>query len=294
MNKKVICLGSLNYDNVYTVENIVKSGETISSSDINVFCGGKGLNQAIALSKAGAYTHMAGLIGKDGTLLKNKALDNNIDVSLLESINCKSGHAIIQLDANGQNSIILYGGANQEINVDYINKVLDTTKPNDILVLQNEINMLPTIIEQAYLKNLTIVLNPSPYNNTIKKCDLNKVDILILNEIEGESLTGKHIYKDVINNIHKTYPNMKVVLTLGAKGSMYIDKDTCIEQESIKTEVVDTTGAGDTYTGYFIKSFLVDEKTIRESMRIASKAASIAVSRNGASNSIPNKEEIKE
>lgn len=287
MSSKVVCFGSFNYDNVYSVNNIVKPGETTNSKSMEQFCGGKGLNQAIALSRAGVDTYMAGLVGLDGDALVNKAKENNIDISMVTQIEGKSGHAVIQIDKRGQNSILLYGGANQKISKEYVLKVLSEIESGDLLVLQNEISMLPYIIDKASEKGIFIVLNPSPFNEKIGECDINKVDILILNEIEGAELSGKSEYKDIINELYRLYPNSKIVLTLGAEGSMYIDKNSFIYQECIPSEVVDTTAAGDTFTGYFLASLLFRRETPQQAMKIASLAASIAVSKKGASDSIP-------
>ena len=147
---KILDFGSLNYDYVYGVEHMVAPGETISSLDMEIFCGGKGLNQAIAAARAGAEVFMAGMVGKDGQLFMDICKENGIDSSFIRQVPGKSGHAIIQLDQNGQNSILLYGGSNRQMTKEYVDEVLNNFEKGDLLLLQNEINLLSYIIDKAY------------------------------------------------------------------------------------------------------------------------------------------------
>lgn len=292
MARKVLCFGSLNYDNVYEVNNIVCPGETIKSQGMKIFCGGKGLNQAIALSKAGAKVFVAGMVGSDGERLINEARKNRIDVSLIRQKDCESGHAIIQVDQNGQNSIIVHGGANQAITEEYIDEVLGEFSKGDLIVLQNEINFLNTIINKAHSMGMVVALNPSPVDDNILGCDIGKVDILILNEVEAEQMTGKQGYAAMLEGISAKHSGMKVVLTLGEQGSIYTDGKVEIRQGCYPSLVADTTAAGDTFTGFFLNSAVVEGKDVSYAMDIASRAASIAVSRKGAADSIPTADEM--
>lgn len=189
---KVLCFGSLNIDYTYKVDHFVQKGETLSSECLQVFSGGKGLNQSIALAKAGVETWHAGSIGVDGRFLlehMEKAGVNTECVSILEDI--RSGNAIIQNDKEGDNCIILYGGANQAITRAQADAVLSRCQEGDFIVLQNEINELDYIIEKAYKNRLKIVLNPSPMDEKIRKLPLEYVDYFVLNEIEAEQLLGR-------------------------------------------------------------------------------------------------------
>ena len=293
---KVLNFGSLNLDYVYDVDHFVREGETISSTDMNIFCGGKGLNQSVALAKAGVKVYHAGAVGSaDGAMLLKALSDVGADISYIKRYDMSSGHAIIQKNRSGNNCILLYGGANQNIGVDFIKDVLKDFDKGDILLLQNEVSNLSFIIDEGYKRGMRIVLNPSPLNEKIFECDLEKVEYLILNEIEaadilGASDTGED---ELIEKLTKRFPNMKIVLTLGEKGSVYVDKTQKIRQEIYKTDVVDTTAAGDTFTGYFIAG-IVAGIDVAGSLKQAAGAASITVSRKGASPSIPFAREVCE
>lgn len=288
---KVLNFGSLNIDYVYAVDHIVCEGETQSSTNLNRFCGGKGMNQSIALAKAGVHVFHAGMVGEDGEWLLDICRKNNVDTRYVRTVEEKSGHAIIQLDKEARNCILLYGGANRKITEQYIDEVLEDFGEGDLILLQNEVNLVDQLIEKAYKKKMTIILNPSPMNSDLKKCDLSKVSVLLLNEIEGAQITDETDTEKILDKLKATYPDMKVVLTLGGEGSVYQEGEMRCRQEIFPVDPVDTTAAGDTFTGYFIASIL-EGMPVKKGMRMAAKAASIAVSRQGAAVSIPYREEI--
>ncbi len=288
---KILDFGSLNYDYVYGVEHVVIPGETISSRDMEIFCGGKGLNQAIAAARAGAEVHMAGMVGEDGQLFMDICKENGIDVSYLKQVPGKSGHAIIQLDKNGQNSILLYGGSNRKITKEYVDEVLTGFSKGDLLLLQNEINMLDYIIDKAYEKGMRILLNPSPYDEKLAACDLSKISVFLINEIEGEQITKEKEPEKMLDVLEEKYPGAGIMLTLGSKGSVYANKGKRYRQDIFKVKAVDTTAAGDTFTGYFAASVLKG-MPMEEILRKCAKASAIAVSKKGASDSIPKEEEV--
>lgn len=288
---KILDFGSLNYDYVYSVEHVVVPGETISSLDMEIFCGGKGLNQGIAAARAGAMVHMAGMVGKDGQLFMDICKENGVDTSYLKQIPGKSGHAIIQLDKNGQNSILLYGGSNRKITKEYVDEVLDGFSKGDLLLLQNEINMLDHIIDKAYEKGMRILLNPSPYDEKLAACDLTKISVFLINEIEGEQITGEKEPEKILDVLEEKYPGAGIMLTLGAKGSVYCYKGKRYRQDIYKVKAVDTTAAGDTFTGYFAASMLKDVP-VEEALKKCAKASAMAVSKKGATDSIPTEEEV--
>ena len=291
---KVLNFGSLNIDYVYNVEHFVKKGETISSNMLNIFSGGKGLNQSIALKKAGINVYHAGAIGTDGLFLKQKLDDIGIDTSFLYTLqDVRTGNAIIQNDISGDNCIILYGGANKAITKDMIDNVLKNFNNNDYLLLQNEISEIPYIVEKAHNIGMKIILNPSPINENIFKINLDYIDYFILNEIEAKALVGNFDDKNTLcKKLNEKFKNASVVLTLGEDGSMYIGKEGIIKQDAYKVNVVDTTAAGDTFTGYYLASIL-ENLPIKTALDIASKASAIAVSKKGASPSIPNRKDIE-
>lgn len=291
---KVLCYGSLNIDYVYSVDHFVAKGETLASTDLQVFTGGKGLNQSIALAKAGAEVYHAGAIGIDGKFLLEAMDEAHVNTAYVTVLTTeRTGNAIIQRDKEGDNCILLYGGTNQTISAEQVDNVLAHFSAGDYLILQNEINNLPYIMEKAHAKGMIIVLNPSPMNEKILALPLKYVNIFMLNEVEAGQILN-------CNNVNHTlqaekflekFPNAAIVLTLGGDGSIYIDKDTQFMQSAFKVAVADTTAAGDTFTGFFIGS-LLSGKEKQDAMKYASAAAAIACSRPGAAPSIPTPNEV--
>lgn len=288
---KVLNFGSLNLDYVYSVDHMVRPGETLASSGMNVFCGGKGLNQSIALAKAGVPVYHAGMIGEEGGILLEACKGGGVNAEFIRTIPGKSGHTIIQVDKDGQNCILLYGGANRSITKEYVDEVLGSFEEGDILLLQNEVNLLDYIIDSAYERGMTVILNPSPYDSALDVCDFGKVSMFLLNEVEGAQVTGEEDPEKILEKLKTLYPDTKVVLTLGGNGSVYQYKDEQYRQGIYKVKAVDTTAAGDTFTGYFISS-VIDDMPVPEGLRLAAKASAIAVSREGATASIPLREEV--
>lgn len=290
---KILNFGSCNIDYVYSLNHVVCTGETEQTHSMNIFPGGKGLNQSIALAKAGAEVYHAGCIGKDGEMLAKLMSDNGIDTSNLKTVDERTGHAVIQVTADGDNAIFVYSGANSAITEDFIDRVLSGFGKDDIIVLQNEINKVDLIIKKAYEKGMCAVFNPSPCNDAINDVDLNFVKYLILNESEAETLTGCGEPELSLKYFKEKYPELKVVLTLGKNGALFSCGSTEIFQPAFCTETVDTTAAGDTFTGYFTAN-IADGKDYAASLKIAAAAAAIAVSRKGAAPSVPQKTEVLE
>lgn len=290
---KILNFGSCNIDNVYEVEHIVSPGETISSASLTHFPGGKGLNQSVAIARSGENVYHAGCVGHDGEMLKKVLRDSGVDVSYLKTTDTFTGCAIIQLDHRGENSIILYPGANHAIDKAYVDKVLSDFDEGDILVLQNEISNLDYIIKKGAQKKMRIVLNPSPFEEKLREIDLNDISVLMLNEIEAAAFCQKKEVDAIYEYFTSNYKNLEVVLTLGAQGCVYMAQGKKIHCPSYSVEVKDTTSAGDTFTGYFV-SAMVYNTDIAVALKRASAASAIAVSKKGASSSIPNKEEVEE
>ena len=290
---KILNFGSLNIDKVYSVPHFVSAGETLSSTNYEEFPGGKGLNQSIALAKAGAEVYHAGKIGKDGLFLKDILSESNVNIDWIDEIGNTTGHAIIQVSSSGENCILLFGGANKEITIDQINHILANFSQDDLLLLQNEINNLEYIVEKAHQKGLKIVLNPSPIDETMIKLDFSKIDYLILNEIEAKAITGENMNDKIFQKLLSLNNQLKIVLTLGTEGVIYKDSVQEHRQPSYKVDAVDTTAAGDTFLGYFL-SQISQHTDIKKSLQIAAKAASIAVTRKGAASSIPTWQEVIE
>lgn len=289
---KILNFGSLNLDYVYQVEHILIPGETLSSSDRTIFCGGKGLNQSIALAKAGITVYHAGMVGEGGEILLETCRENGVDTRFVRKIDGPCGHTVIQVDKDAQNCILLFGGANRSITREFVDEVLAFFEKGDVILLQNEINELGYIIDKAGEKGMMIILNPSPYDNALDRCNLSKVSLFLVNEIEGYQITGEKEPEAILAKVRSIYPKAKIVLTLGSEGAVYQDENQIYRQGIYKVKAIDTTAAGDTFTGYFIASIL-ENMSVEEGLKLAAKASAIAVSRPGATASIPLREEVQ-
>jgi len=284
---KILNFGSINKDFVYLVENFVQSGQTISSKKYEVFLGGKGLNQSVALAHSGANIYHAGCINKNDNSIIIQLNKWGVNTDNIIKVEDPTGHAIIQVNDNGENSIIIHGGANHSISSEQIENTLNKFNSGDILVLQNEINKIEEIINRGYEIGMKIFLNPAPFTKEIINYPLQKLDTLIFNESEGFGLSsGEQDKTKILKYLSKKYPSTKLLLTLGKKGSIYIYNNKVIEIPANKVNSVDTTAAGDTYIGYFISSYYKNNE-VKESMEIASKAASISTTKMGGAISIP-------
>lgn len=288
---KVLNIGSLNLDHVYNVDHILMPGETESSSSLNHFLGGKGMNQSTALAKAGVEVYHGGMIGQDGQPFLDACKEYGIHDDYLKQIPGETGHTIIQIDRNAQNCILLFGGANQKLTKEYIDETLSHFDAGDILLLQNEVNLLPYIVDAAHARGMQIALNPSPYDEKLDAVDMTKISIFLLNEVEGNQITGKTEPEDILAGMRQRFPHAKIVLTLGSDGAIYQDEHQKLFQPIFKVQAVDTTAAGDTFTGYFLAG-LAEGMDMAEVLRMSAKAASIAVTRPGAAPSIPYRQEV--
>lgn len=286
---KILNFGSLNLDYVYDVAEFVKGGQTISAYGLAQSIGGKGLNQSIALARAGAQVWHAGCVGADGRFLVNFLAENGVSTECIRTVDAPTGHAMIQVDTTGQNCIIIFGGANNGITEAHINDTLNWFSAEDVLLLQNEINNVRYIAEKAREKGMTVILNPSPVTNLDVPLEL--VDMFILNELEAAEIFGKESTEDQLRAMREACPQAKFVLTLGEQGAIYMDAEQTVHVDAVKANAVDTTAAGDTFTGYFLTSYLAGD-SIERALRTAAKAAAITVSRKGASPSIPHKSKV--
>ena len=292
---RILNFGSLNLDYVYQVEHFVRPGETLAALSRDVKAGGKGLNQSVALARAGAPVCHAGCLGTGGEILKNMLDENGADTSLLLPVEEMQGHTVIQVDREGENSILLYGGSNRCVTEDYARRVISRFEQGDWLILQNEISGLPQIVELAAEKGMHIALNPSPYDRNLEAVDYSKLDWLLVNEIEAEQISGEKEPEKAWEKLHGQYPELSVLITLGSRGSIaYRVAEDSVEthyEEAVCVKAMDTTAAGDTYTGYFIAG-LTEGELLSACMREASRAAAIAVTRPGAAGSIPWRKEL--
>ena len=288
---RVLNIGSLNVDYVYTVDHIILPGETEATTSRNIFLGGKGMNQSCALAKAGVEVYHGGLIGEDGRMFLDACKEYGVHADFIKIVDGPSGHTIIQIDKNAQNSILLFGGANQRLTREFIDEVLGHFASGDILLLQNEVNELPYIVDKAFEKGMQIALNPSPFNEKLEAVDMQKISIFLLNEVEGFQLTGLQEPQAILAKLREKFPQARIVLTLGKEGAVYGDSKQTVFQPIFEVKAVDTTAAGDTFTGYFLAG-LAEDLPIAEVLRRSAKASSIAVTRPGAVPSIPCRAEV--
>ncbi len=296
---KFLVFGSLNIDMIFVVDHIVKKGETISSSAVRKSGGGKGANQAAALGKAGVPVFFAGKIGPDGQWILDmlKSFGVNTDKTIV-SADIQTGQAIIQLDVNSQNSIILNAGGNKQFSDTEIESVFSGFEEGDVLVIQNEINSIDKIINCAENTGMTICFNPSPFEETIRNLPLDLVDYFFVNEIEARQMVRTNSEPETDSDFRKLaetlvaqFPDAGIVLTVGKKGAYYADKNGVCYEPIVEAPVIDTTGAGDTFTGYFLAA-LYDKKDPGEALVIASEASAVAVSRPGAMMAMPFRKEL--
>lgn len=290
---KVLNFGSLNLDYVYQVPHFVQPGETLHATQQQVHCGGKGLNQSIALARAGAEVYHAGCVGEGGERLVQELQKNGVDTEHIAKVPVPQGNAVIQVDSNAENCILLFGGSNRAITPQQIEAVLADFGAGDWLVLQNEINGLDEILEKAFARGMKIVLNPSPFDEAAQRLDYKKVTWLLVNEIEGEQITGQTQPQQVWEALHAAYPNLNLVLTQGSRGADCFTAQCHVHRDAFRVEAVDTTAAGDTFTGYFLDSLLRGQ-TPAQCLERASCASAIAVTRSGAADSIPTADEVEQ
>ena len=288
---RIVNFGSLNIDHVYSVDKFVKPGETKHVSKVSINCGGKGLNQSVALAKAGLEVYHAGFIGPDGDFLIDELEKYNIDTRFVKKCEKKSGSAIIQVDRQGQNCILIYKGTNVLFTDQFVDDVLSEFTPEDVVVIQNETNRIEYIIEKAASLGMSVAFNAAPFTDNIRKYPLELVKWLFVNEVEGEALTNKKDPYETVTDLKMRYPDTEIILTLGEYGCVWAGNDFIKYQPAYVVSVTDTTAAGDTFIGYFIKSYM-DKNKNEEILKISSSASALAISKKGAAKAIPTYEEV--
>lgn len=292
---RVLSFGSLNIDYVYDVPHFITRGETMAALSLNTYSGGKGLNQSVALSKAGLEVFHAGAVGEEGLFLISELESARVNTKYIARLkDTRTGHTIIQRNSDGDNCIILYGGANRQITKAQINSTLAGFSKGDALVIQNEINDIEYMASRAHELGMIVAFNPSPMEENIIPV-FKHSDYILLNEVEAGQFLRQDIAslspEDIAAKLLGQLPDSKIILTLGTNGSVYADKNITFRQEAVKVNAVDTTAAGDTFTGFFL-SGIFNGQTPEWSMKFASNASAIAVTRPGAAPSVPAREEV--
>jgi len=268
--------GSIVIDNFYKTPRIPIPGESIRAESFKKGLGGKGANQSIAAKKAGSDVFHIGAVGSDGSQQLELMKKYGIDISNVNLSNVNTGHANITIDPSGENAITFYAGANDTQTLERIEKGFDNAKPNDICLLQNEVNLVLEAAKIAKSRKMKVIYSAAPFDVSHVRKVINFIDLLVVNETEHALLLkafGKYFQKPLL-------------ITYGSKGSCYISDDDNLRVQAPKVQPVDTTGAGDTYLGYFA-STLDQKKSVQEAMEIASFAAALQVTQYGTSEAIP-------
>ena len=297
--KNICVIGSLNMDLVVNVDTMPKPGQTIIGSNFKEVPGGKGANQAVAMARLNGNVSMIGKVGEDGfgQTLINSLKNDKVDTTYIQTAKGATGVALITVDKNAQNSIVVSPGANFEVKEDDIDNNIEAIKNSDIVVLQLEtpLNTIKYALNKAKELNKYTILNPAP---AVKLDDeiIKNVDLLTPNETELEIISGVSIETE--EDIQKAAQIMiekgvkELIVTLGSKGSLYINKEKSMLKKAYKVEAVDTTAAGDSYTGALAVA-LSQDKNIEDAMDFASKVGALSVLKEGAQSSLPTLEDVK-
>lgn len=292
----VLVIGSLNADLVVRAPRFPQPGETISGGDLLTIPGGKGANQAVAAARQGAHVAMVGRVGKDNfaPFLIENLNSNNVNTSHISQGSAASGTAIIIVDSNGQNSIVISPGANGEVN----KQDVDSAPDAKILLLQFEIPM-DTVLHAAQRfksKGTTVILNPAPARRIPDEL-LASVDILVPNESELSLLTDMPVTDrksaELAAQELLKYGIQTVIVTLGSKGALIVSNTQATHVDAFKVDVVDTTAAGDAFIGGFASAIL-NGKSLDDSVRHGCACGALAATKLGAQPSLPTKKEVEE
>lgn len=295
----ILNYGSLNLDETFAVPHMVRPGETLSSAGMERHCGGKGMNQSIALARAGAVVAHAGSIGEDGGMLTSLLRQSGVDISRIRAADCPTGRAIIQVEDSGQNAILLYPGANAAA-LDPM-QALEGCGAGDWLLVQNETAGTGDVFREAVRRNMKVAVNPSPFDERAAALPLEQAACLLVNEGESTALAGLPVpegartaedYLPLLRDLCRRFPRTAVVLTLGGLGAWYGDAAGERYQPAFSVRAVDTTGAGDTFTGYFLAALTRGESPA-DAMRWGAAAAALAVTRPGAGEAVPLRDEVE-
>ena len=300
MSNNVVVLGSINVDTTYHVDRFPQPGETISAVSKSSAPGGKGANQAVAEARSGAKTAFIGAVGsdKEGAYMLESLADDHIDTRHIMTDELHgTGSAAITLDANGQNDIMVYGGANQAMTTDVLNAIDDVLEDADFLISQFETPQEATLraFQIAKENGVKTILNPAPAHE-INPDLLKLTDLIIPNETESAALTGIIITDETSMLMSAAkFAQMGVrnlIITVGAKGAFYCTQDGYNFIPAFKVNAVDTTAAGDTFIGALSSQLKPDMSNIEKAIVYAQRASSLAVQKLGALPSIPTYDEV--
>ena len=301
MTKKIAVLGSLNLDTTYHVTRFPQPGETISANDKSSAPGGKGANQAVAAVRSGAQVAFIGMVGEDneGKFMREALQEDGIDTKFLQNDpRHGTGSAIITLDANGQNDIMVYAGANFGMDESLLKGTDDLFKDCDFLIAQFETPQAVTAaaFKQAKAHGVTTILNPAPAKEILPEL-LAVTDVVIPNESESEVLTGIAVDSEAAMletaDYFKAHGVNNLLITLGSRGVFYCTLHGHGMVPAFKVKAVDTTAAGDTFIGALASQLATDLSNVADALVYAQRASSLTVQKMGAMPSIPTEAEVR-
>ncbi len=282
-------LGSINADLLYSVAHLPARGETLAATGLRQGLGGKGANMSVAAARGAARVVHIGAVGPDGRWAKDLLTEYGVDTRHIETVSEVTGHAIILLDQAGENTIVIHPGANQAIPQHRIGLALAEASPGDFLLMQNETNGQAYSASIGADMGLRVAYAAAPFNVDAVLAVLDKLDILVLNEVEAEQLTAG------IGKTPDALGVQDVVVTLGSQGCRWFQAKTGVVRTfpALPVTPVDTTGAGDTFTGYLLAG--LDRKMpMEQAISLATKAAALMVTRVGTADVIPDLLEIQQ
>lgn len=280
-------LGSINADIVYSVPHIPVPGETLASTKREQFLGGKGANMSVAAARAAAQVRHIGAVGKDGKELVQRLMEYGVDTRNISVIDTETAQAIIMVDTHGENAIVLHPGANHEIPQAVLQSALSEAETGDWLVMQNETNLQRTAAEMGKKLGLKVAYAAAPFSAERVQAVLPYLDFLILNAVEAAQL------EEETGLTPDKLPVTDVIVTLGADGADWYGRSAKEHFDSIKVTPVDTTGAGDTFTGYVL-ACLDRGLPMGQAIHTATKAGALMVTRHGTADVIPDLLEVQE
>lgn len=279
-------LGSINADIVYAVPHIPAPGETLSSTGRQTFLGGKGANMSVAAARAAAHVHHIGAVGEDGRWAVQRLLEYGVDTRNIAELDTETAQAIIMVDPDGENAIVLHPGANAEIPQVTLQAAMAEAETGDWLVIQNETNLQRTAAEMGKRLGLQVAYAAAPFDADRVQAVLPHLDFLILNAVEAQQL------QDASGQAPQDLPVRDVIVTLGGDGADWYGVDGKRHFPAIKVDPVDTTGAGDTFTGYVLAG-LDRGMPMAQAIEQATKAGALMVTRHGTADVIPDLSEVQ-
>lgn len=283
-------LGSINADYFYRVPHLPEPGETIAAASLDRGLGGKGANMSVAVARAGARAAHIGAVGADGRWAVDRLMEYGVDTRWIRETELPTGHAIINVDDSGENSIVIYPGANRDIPESVVGLALAEAEPGDFLLMQNETNKQRFAAEIGSKLGLKIVYAAAPFSVAAITAILPQLDMLILNAVEMEQL---HSATGLVPGPEMGVPT--VLVTRGADGCVLFEAKNEFKPQSFAARnvmAVDTTGAGDTFTGYFLAG-LDRGMPVAQAIDLAMRAAALMVTRKGTADVIPDLREVQ-